>query len=69
MQLRKYGVYEVVSNLPVDIKPVSTKWVYVIKRKADSTVERYKARKVGRGFSQIKGIDYDETNAQTDYVD
>ena len=65
MQLRKYRVYEVVGNLPPDTKPVSTKWVYVIKRKANGTIERYKARKVERGFSQIKGVDYDETNAQT----
>ena len=65
MQLRKYGVYEVVSNLPPGIKPISTKWVYIVKRKADGTVEQYKARKVGRGFSQVKGVNYKETNAQT----
>ena len=64
-QLRKYKIYEVVSNLPEGIKPVSTKWVYVIKWKADGTIDRYKARTVGRGFSQTKGVDYKETNAQT----
>jgi len=43
---------------------VDTKWVYVVKRKADGTIEKYKARKVGRGFSQEAGINYDETYAQ-----
>jgi len=38
--------------------------VYLVKRKADRTIEKYKARKVGRGFTQEEGINYDETYAQ-----
>jgi transposase InsO family protein len=64
-QLRTYGVYTVVNEIPQGITPVDTKWVYVIKRKHDGTIEKFKARKVGRGFTQQLGVNYDETYAQT----
>ena len=43
---------------------MDTKWAYVVKRKADGTIDEYKARKVGTGFTQIEAINYDETYAQ-----
>ena len=42
-------------------KPVGSKWVFKRKFKADGSVERHKARLVAQGFSQKKGLDYDET--------
>ena len=39
---------------------ISGKWVFRIKRNADGSIDRYKARWVARGFSQRKDIDFDE---------
>jgi len=65
-QLEKYQVFTKVekSDIPEDTKIVDTKWVYLVKRRADSSIEKYKTRKVGRGFTQEAGINYDEIYAQ-----
>ena len=42
---------------------VGSRWIYKVKQAADRSVEKYKARFVSRGFSQIEGIDYEETFA------
>jgi hypothetical protein len=40
---------------------VTSKWIYKIKHAADGSIKKYKAIFVVRGFSQVKGVDYDET--------
>ncbi len=40
---------------------MSSRWLYKVKQVVDGSVEKYKARFVARGFSQVEGIDYDET--------
>jgi hypothetical protein len=50
---------------PKDANLVSTKWVYTIKTNVDGSIERFKARLVARGFSQVYGQDYTETFACT----
>ena len=39
---------------------VGSRWIYKVKQATDGSVEKYKARFVAQGFSQIEGIDYDE---------
>ena len=49
--------------LPKGIKLVRCKWVYRTKYASDGSVEILKARLVSQGFSQVEGIDYNETFA------
>lgn len=39
------------------------KWVYIIKYKADGTIERYKEKQVAKGYTLTHDIDYQETFA------
>jgi hypothetical protein len=48
---------------------VSSKWVFALKTNSLGAIERYKARLVARGFSQIHGVDYYDTFAPTVRVD
>ena len=40
---------------------ITGKWIWTHKRRADGTLERYKARWVLRCFTQRPRVDYDET--------
>ena len=42
---------------------VTSQWLYNLKHVADASVEKYKAQFVAQGFSQVKGVEYDETFA------
>ena len=46
---------------PPSANVVTGKWIWTHKRRADGTLERYKARWVLRDFTQRPGVDYDET--------
>lgn len=56
------SVWDVVPR-PENKSVVSSRWLYKVKQVADGSVEKHKSRFVARGFSQVEGIDYDETFA------
>jgi hypothetical protein len=55
-------VWDIVSR-PKGKSMVTSKWIYKIKHAPDGSIEKHKARFVVRGFSQVEGIDYEETFA------
>lgn len=60
--LGKNHTWEMV-NLTQGKEHVGCKWVFTIKYKTDVTMKRYKARLVAKGYTQLYGIDYQETFA------
>jgi hypothetical protein len=60
--IMKNDVWDIVPR-PEGKSVVTSKWIYKIKHTVDGSIERHKTRFVARGFSQVEGIDYEETFA------
>ena len=60
--IMKNNVWEIVPR-PEGKSVVNSWWIYKLKYAADGSVEKYKARFIAQGFSQIEGVAYDETFA------
>lgn len=59
--LYKNKTWSIISYEPGKVKPIKCKWVYKLKRDSNNEIVRYKARLVAKGYSQVAGIDYEET--------
>ena len=55
----KNDVWDIVPR-PEGKSVVTSKWIYKIKHATNGSIEKYKARFVARGFSQVEGVDYDD---------
>ena len=57
--LTKNSTYDLVPK-PNDIDVITCKWVCKLKKAANGTIARHKARLVAHGFSQKYGLDYEQ---------
>ena len=58
------GMFQVRLRQPGD-RPIGSRWVFLVKRKSDGSIDRYKGRVLAQGFSQRFGFDFTETWAPT----
>ena len=57
--LDKNEVWDLV-ELPDGRKPIGSKWAFKKKLNSTGKVEKYKARLIAKGYSQVEGIDFGE---------
>ena len=55
-------------DLPPGANVIKGKWLLTIKRDGKGKIIKYKARWVAKGYSQIEGIDYNETFAPASHL-
>jgi hypothetical protein len=60
--VREKGTWQEVLT-PANRKRIGSKWVLKIKRDAEGNIIEHKARLVAKGYSQVPGVDFEETYA------
>jgi len=58
--IMKNNVWEVVPRLENKLV-VGSIWIYKVTHAIDGSIEKYKAIFVAKDFSQVEGVDYEET--------
>jgi len=66
--IKKNKTWELVDK-PKNRKVIGVKWVFRTKLNADSSINKYKARLVVKGYAQIFGVDYSDTFAPVSRLD
>ena len=56
-------VWKLVERPKDCLNVIGTKWIFKTKQDVNGVVVRNKARLVAQGYSQVEGIDFDETYA------
>lgn len=56
---QKNGTWTIVPK-PAGVNEISSKWIFKVKYGTDGKIDRFKARLVARGFSQVAGVDFGE---------
>lgn len=64
MGLIEMGVFTEV-ELPAGAHALGTTWAFRLKTNENNVIIKYKARLCAQGFSQVPGLDYNETYAPT----
>ena len=66
--IEKNCTWELVDR-PPSKNVIGVKWIFITKLNADSTINKYKASLVVKGYAQIYGVDYSETFAPVARMD
>ncbi|CAM8905238.1 unnamed protein product [Rhodiola kirilowii] len=61
-EFQRNDVWDLVPQ-PDDVNVIGTKWIFKNKSDEQGNITRYKARLVAQGYTQIEGVDFDETFA------
>ena len=57
------------TTIPKDNQAIGVKWVYKMKKNVHGKLERYKVRRVAKGYKQRHGIDYEEVYAHVAHME
>ena len=57
------------TTLPKDNRAIGVKWVYKMKKNVHGKLEKYKVRRVAKGYKQRHGIDYEEVYTPVDRME
>ncbi|KAI4347833.1 hypothetical protein L6164_008612 [Bauhinia variegata] len=60
LAIQRNKTWELV-DLPERKNTIGLKWIFKTKYNADGSIQKHKAQLVAKGYSQLQGVDFDET--------